>query len=77
MTGPGARVPPATVRLEREGATAPDCPDERLPYLEREGTGTFGAGRAMLLDGIEAAVARQAAAPSARPRRRRPARVDG
>jgi len=38
---------------------------------------TFRAGLAMLLDGIEAAVARQAATPGARPRRRRPARADG
>jgi AcrR family transcriptional regulator len=61
---------PATVWLEREGATAPDCLDEHLPYLEREGTATFRAGLALLLDGIEAVVSRQAAAPRARPRRR-------
>ncbi|WEB44086.1 TetR/AcrR family transcriptional regulator C-terminal domain-containing protein [Streptomyces yunnanensis] len=55
---------PLLVRLETEGASPP--PEEegaQGSYLEREARATFDAGLTVILDGIEAAVARQAARP--------------
>lgn len=64
---------PLLVRLETEGAASE--PDASVPYLEREARTTFEAGLSVILDGIEAAVARgrraaadaRSAATSARP----------
>lgn len=59
---------PLLVRLETEGATPPpgDGEDAHGSYLEREARRTFEAGLAVILDGVEAAIARQAAGPCAR-----------
>lgn len=50
---------PLLVRLETEGAApaAPDA-DDSVPYLEREARVTFEVGLTVVLDGIEAAIAR-------------------
>jgi AcrR family transcriptional regulator len=50
---------PAVTRLETEGTSPPG--DDDLPYLERESRRTFEAGLAVVLDGIDAAVARREA----------------
>jgi AcrR family transcriptional regulator len=47
---------PMVAKLESERAFELD--DETVPYLEQEARETFAAGLAVLLDGIEAAVAR-------------------
>ncbi|MEW1658591.1 TetR/AcrR family transcriptional regulator C-terminal domain-containing protein [Streptomyces sp. NPDC093707] len=56
---------PLLVRLETEGAPPPPEEDaDDAPYLEREARATFEAGLTVLLDGIEAAVARRATTPT-------------
>ncbi len=55
---------PLLVRLETEGA-APPADD--TPYLEREAKRTFEVGLAVVLDGIEASVARSGTVPDRAP----------
>ncbi|MEU9122567.1 TetR/AcrR family transcriptional regulator [Streptomyces sp. NPDC048506] len=47
---------PLLIRMETEGATPSE--DDAGPYVEREARKTFEVGLAVVLDGIEAAVAR-------------------
>ncbi|SHN12169.1 TetR/AcrR family transcriptional regulator C-terminal domain-containing protein [Streptomyces yunnanensis] len=54
---------PLLIRLETEGASPPPEESAQGSYLEREARATFDAGLTVILDGIEAAVARQAARP--------------
>ncbi|KUL33428.1 TetR family transcriptional regulator [Streptomyces sp. NRRL F-4489] len=57
---------PLLVRLETEGATPPSGEEDGGSYLEREARITFEEGLAVILDGVQAAIARQGAGePSA------------
>lgn len=55
---------PAMVRMELESQVPHD---DSMPYLEREAAETFVAGLEFLLDGIEAAIAKQGELPLFRP----------
>ncbi|WP_067464666.1 TetR/AcrR family transcriptional regulator C-terminal domain-containing protein [Actinomadura macra] len=54
---------PTTVWLDTEGPP-PEAADETVPYLEQAAREAFDGGLALVLDGIEAAIARTGANPT-------------